>query len=467
MTGVAALARKDWREFIRDRRLLVMTLLVLLLALAAVVTAYARVAAYEADRIATEQRDRVTWESQGERNPHSAAHFATWALRPLTALAVLEPGVTPYAGSAIWMEAHYRNGARARPVDDAAIAFDVGTFSVTWVLQTLVPLLLFVVAASLVARERERGTLRLLLVGGADARGLLQGKLVSLGGIALLLASPVLVAGVLAALLAGPADLLRLALWTLAYLVFLGIVAGFAVSVSALARTVSGAMLVLVGLWCVAVLMAPRAGAALAQVTAPTPSAEVFWSDMRNDMTQVVNPFSDDSFREAVLALYGVDTVEALPVDFGGLALHESEERSAVVFDRHFDALAATYARQRAAMRWASLVSPLPALQNVSTAIAGTDGRSQLAFQDQAEAHRQRMVAALNRDLIDHGAQADGEYLAGPALWRETEAFVYRPPALADTARSIGPDLLILGLWALAAALAVQLSGRRLARRIL
>ncbi|MGB3928461.1 MAG: hypothetical protein WBL20_05805, partial [Sphingobium sp.] len=109
MTAASAIARKDWREFVRDRRLLVMAALMVLLSLAAVMTAYARVAAYEADRVATERRDRVTWESQGERNPHSVAHFATWALRPLTPLAVLEPGVTPYAGAAIWMEAHNQN----------------------------------------------------------------------------------------------------------------------------------------------------------------------------------------------------------------------------------------------------------------------------------------------------------------------------------------------------------------------
>lgn len=464
---VDALVRKDWREFTRDRRLVVMTAVVLLLSLAAIVSAYARVVAYETDRLATEQRDRVTWESQGKRNPHSAAHFATWALRPLTPLAVLEPGVTPYAGAAIWMEAHYQNGARARPIDDAAIAFDVGAFSVSWVLQTIVPLLLFVVAAGLVARERERGTLRLLLIGGSNARGLLPRKVAGLAGIGLLIIAPVLTAGVLAALLAGPAEPLRLVLWTLVYLVFLGIVVAAAVAASTWARTVSGAMLALVGLWCVAVLLAPRIGATLAQIVAPTPAPDAFWSALRQDVAKAPNPFVDKSFEEGVLAQYGVATVEELPVSFAGLQLHQSEKEAAVVFDRHFGQLAATYDRQRAAMRWASLLSPLPALQNVSTAIAGTDGSTQLAFQDQAEAHRRLTVGALNEDMVENAVGADFDYEAGPDLWRASEAFRFQPPPLSDTLSRIWPDLLILLLWATAAAFAVRVASRRLARSIL
>lgn len=467
MIRAGALVRKDWREFTRDRRLVVMGSVVLLLSLVAIVSAYARVVAYETDRITTEQRDRVTWESQGARNPHSAAHFANWAMRPLTPLAVLEPGVMPYVGAAIWMEAHFQNGARARPIDDAAIAFDVGAFSVSWVLQTIVPLLLVVVAAGLVSRERERGTLRLLLIGGADARGLLPRKLAGLGGIGLLIIAPVLIAGLLAALLAGPAEPGRLVLWTLAHLVFLGIVAATAVAASTWARTVSGAMLILVGLWCVAVLLAPRAGATLAQTVAPTPAPDAFWSALRQDLAKAPNPFVDKSFEESVLTRYGVATVEALPVSFAGLQLHQSEKEGEVVFDRHFGQLAATYARQRAAMRWASLLSPLPALQNVSTALAGTDGPSQLAFQNQAEAHRRRAIGALNQNMVEHGMGAEFDYKAGEELWRTSEAFRFQQPPLADALRSVWPDLLILLLWTMAAASAVLIASRRLARSIL
>jgi hypothetical protein len=50
LTGIPA---KDWREFVRDRRLLLMAAMVALLAFAAVAVALAQVRAYEADRAAT------------------------------------------------------------------------------------------------------------------------------------------------------------------------------------------------------------------------------------------------------------------------------------------------------------------------------------------------------------------------------------------------------------------------------
>ena len=46
-------------------------------------------------RTTAADRDRRTWEGQGERNPHGTAHFSSWAFKPQTALSVFEPGLTP------------------------------------------------------------------------------------------------------------------------------------------------------------------------------------------------------------------------------------------------------------------------------------------------------------------------------------------------------------------------------------
>ena len=129
MSITTAIMAKDLRELRRDRRVVVMALLVLALAITALLTAYVRINAYEVDRAATIAADRVTWEGQGARNPHSAAHFSKWAFKPLTAQAVLDPGTTAFAGSAVWMEAHNRNPAVARPIDDQTVILPSGDFS--------------------------------------------------------------------------------------------------------------------------------------------------------------------------------------------------------------------------------------------------------------------------------------------------------------------------------------------------
>lgn len=471
MSAATAIARKDWREFVRDRRLLLMALLTGLLAIAAIVTSAVRVSSYEADRRATEASDRTTWEGQGARNPHSAAHFSNWAFRPLTAGALLDPGVSPFAGNAVWMEAHNQNPARNRPIEDSAGSFDFGQFSAAWILQTLVPLLLFVIAAGLVARERERGTLRLMLASGARANALIPGKVRAVARICALLVMPIVVVTVMAALLiaGGGAAPLLLALWALAYIAFFAVIAGLAVAVSARTRTVSQAMLLLIGLWLAAVVLIPRAGAGIAEAVAPTPSADAFWAQVSEGRESQADVFGKDAdaFGAAMAKRYGVGKAEDLPVSLGGLQLEEDERLGNIVYDRQYGALARTYATQRNILRLSGLFSPLAPIQNISMALAGTDTAHQLDFQRQAEAHRRRIVTQMNTDMIAKGAGKDFDYLADPSFWKTVPAFEYRPPTIATVLRTIWPDFAILLGWLGIAALLVAAASRRVVREAL
>jgi len=466
MSAIGVLARKDLLEFARDRRVFILALITLALALTAVVTAYTQVTRYETDRRVSEQRDRATWEGQGERNPHGAAHFAAWALRPLTPLALLDPGTTPHAGSAIWMEAHSQNTAQARAVEDAANSFSSGGFSVASVLQTLVPLVILILAAGAVAGERARGTLRMLLVSGTPASAIVPAKLLSLGLAVALLVLPVLVAALAATLAAGPLPITHFLLWMLAYGLFFTIVAAVAIAVSALSRSLSHALVLLLGLWLLAVVLMPRVGAGAVGWLAPTPSAEAFWTDVEAGKAAQPKVFGADAaaFGEAMAKRYEVETVDDLPVSFRGLQLNEDERLIAEVFDQHFGALAAHYQDQRKLLRLTAVFTPLPALQNISMALAGTDLAHHLAFQDQAEAHRRKIVGALNRDLIEHGKEEGFDYVADETLWRSIPQFEYVAPALEPSLRAVAPDIAILLLWSLLAAALLYSASRKLSR---
>jgi ABC-2 type transport system permease protein len=456
MSITAAIIAKDVRELRRDRRVAVMALLVLVLAVTAIATAWARISAHEADRAATIAADRATWEGQGARNPHSAAHFSKWAFKPLTAEAVLDPGIAAYAGSAVWMEAHNRNPAVARPINDQTVILPSGDFSLAWVLQVLMPLLVAVIAASSVARERERGTLRLMLASGVSAAGLTRAKLASVSAVTLLLSGSISLIGALAAAGAGPIDPARLALWLFAYAVFLVVVVAVAVAVSLRARSSGQALMVLAGLWLFAIILTPLAGASVADYAAPAPTSEQFWADVAAAKAAYPDPFEAgmEAFGAKVMAQYGVNRLEDLPVSFGGLQLEEDERLGNQVYDAQFGALFAVYERQRAWVRWASLVSPLPALQNISMALSGTDMPHQIAFQQQAEARRRAVVTQLNTDLIQNGAGKDFDYLARPGLWAEVEDFTFVPPTLGTTLAGLWREALILLGWMAVAVMA-------------
>lgn len=464
-----AIAAKDWLEFRRDRRLWIAAVVLICLALAAALAARAHVTAHAADRAAANAQERATWEGQGERNPHSAAHFATWAFRPLTPLAVLDPGVTPYAGSAIWMEAHARNAPVARPIADSAAGIFGAGFSLAAILQMIFPLLIFAVAAGSVAAERERGTLRLMLAQGEAPGRMLWGKVAGLGWISAALFVPVVGAGLLMALVAGPADPLRLLLWAIAYAVWFAILALLAIAVSTRAHNGARALLMLVGLWLFLALLAPRIGTTAAERIAPAPTVEAFWAGVDADMETLPKIFEGDAeaFGRQMAARYGVDRVEDLPVNLQGLTLDAAEREEAAVHNRHYARLHEVYARQQAVLRWAGLASPLVALQTVSQALAGTDMAHQLAFQDQAEAQRFATVAMLNRDMIENAGTADYDYKAGADLWARTGAFVYTPPPLGTVLTSIRVEAAILLSWLLAAVLLLRASARGLSRSLI
>jgi ABC-2 type transport system permease protein len=465
----ALIARKDATELRRDRRLVGALVIVALLALAALGATYARMVDHERDRQAAARMEQTSWLTQGPRNPHSAAHFAQWAFRPMGAPALLDPGTNSYAGSAIWLEAHARNPAAARAVEDRVGALDLGTFSVAWVLQTIAPLLLLVLAAGTLARERERGTLRLLLATGVEGRRLTAAKAQALVQLSAWLVLPLLAVATLAVLLAPQPmtadDGLRIGLWVATYALYLAIGVLIGVAISARAQSVAAALVLAIGVWTVAVPIAPRVAATFAEAVAPVPSGERFWSGITTEIREggagvLSAEARNAAFRAALLARYGVTDVKDLPISFSGANLDMNERHGNTVFARHYADLEGVYARQRAIMRAFTIVSPTVALQNVSSALAGTDNAHGAFFAAQAEAERQRVVNALNRDLMINGAR-NPAYKADVSLWRQFGPFEPRPLPVTLALAKVWPDLLILLAWFGIALLALRRAGNR------
>jgi ABC-2 type transport system permease protein len=227
--------------------------------------------------------------------------------------------------------------------------------------------------------------------------------------------------------------------------------------------------LVLACLWLVAVVLVPRVGATLAAAAAPVPSADAFWVAIQQDRHQQPNVFGEGAgrFTADVMRRYGVSRREDLPVSLGGLQLEEDERISNIVFDRHYGRLADSYGVQRTVLRWLSLLSPLPAIQNLSMSLAGTSMPDQIDFQRQGEAHRRRMITFLNSDMTRNAGAREFEYRAGEALWRQTPRFAYQPPVLGASLSSTAVDALILLAWLAAAVALLLFAARRVGREAL
>ena len=458
MSAVRTITVHRLRLWWREGRLPVMLALVLLLGALSATLSIQRAAESERDRIAAEATDRATFANQGVRNPHSVAHFSRFAFRPLAPTAALDPGISAYAGVAIWLEAHYQDPANLRAAEDRVELGRFANLSLAWLWQVLAPLLVIALGFDALAGERERGTLPLLLGGGASARALLAGTALAL---ALVFGAPLLLAALAQLLSAwshapGADTLWRTLGWTLGHAFYLGVWIAATLALSLQATRARTALIVLLSAWTLATLVAPRLAIGAAEALAPTPDADAFSAAIARDLREGMDGHDPadarrEAFKRKVLADYGVERVEDLPVSFAGLALQEGERYGHLVFDRHFGALVDGYRAQERWRRLGALAGPLSALQPLSMAAAGTDVAHHVDFMAQAEAQRRVIVRALDEDLIAHGAGQDFAYMADPALWSKIPEFHYTLPRYADTLPRQAWDWLLVTGWLLLA----------------
>lgn len=452
MSLALAMLRRDWREGARSGTLRWLLIGLALLAMAALASGAVRVAEAERDRIAAERADAVTFEAQGARNPHAVAHFARYAVRPLSGLALIEPGIQPFAGSAIWMEAHNQNPANARPAEDDAVQPRFGPLTPAWIALTLLPLLAIALSHTAIVQERQAGTWPLLLLSGATPGGIARARALSL---AVLVLGPALLfalVSVLSAIAATgglfPDDVLRAAGWVGAVMVYVAVFLLIGLGVSAMASTPRQALLVLLSLWLVMVLATPRLGSTVADQAVEAPHGQAFARTLKDEVRAAV---------AAARAGHGTtpEPTVRLPdgriVNAQGLQLQKGEVIGDAIHDRHFAGLYGAYAAQERLRAWFGLISPAVPFQALSATLAGSDIAHQRDFQAQAEATRRQMVLVLNTDMINHAGTQGSAYQSDPALWRTIPAFSYRPPALADLPTRALADALALLAWLAAA----------------
>lgn len=459
-------ARSELRQMLRDGRVRVALITLLALFATTLAVGSAQQSRYDSNVLDAVKADRSIWERQGARNPHSVAHFGQYAFKPSGAVSLFDPGLTPWLGTALWMEAHYQNTAAYRAVDDQVAPTIISNLSAAFVLQYLAPLLLIFLGYALIARERERHTLKLVLANGASLRSWAGGKFFSLLIIAAALWLPSLV---LVAMADGADERTRALALVAAYAGYLLMLCALILAVSAKARTARSALLALLCGWVVMALVIPRVAAVVAERAAPSADAGQFWRDVRTALRQGVGGHDPADVREKALlektlSDYGVTRQEDLPVSFAGIALQAGEEHGNEVFDHFYSQLQAGEARQRTVLRVASLVSPWIALRGLSAGIAGTDAEHHAHYVHAAENYRRELQRYLNGNMTQNAKGTDFDYQADVATWRQTPVFSYRAPDLGELGASYLPEALLLLGWIVLAAIAFGLSVRALAR---
>ena len=454
---IKTIAYKEFLQMVRDGRVKWAAGIVFCLLLASLVVGLRHYQDLSAQHELAQNKVREQWLSQPEQNPHSGAHYGTYAFKPKTFLSSVDTGVEPYVGAAVWLEAHNQNQFQARPAEDATAVERFGQLTAAVVLQILLPLLSILVSFSVFAGEREDGTLRQLVSLGVKPSHLAAGKALGVAGALAMVLVPAAVMGVIALtpltdLAEARADLGRMLLMGAFYLLYFGLFIGVSLAVSARARSSRLALVALLGFWIFNSLIAPRVVSDLSRVLFPGPSNFQFESDIKLALQYGVD--GNTTYREVekkrraeVMAQYGVDNVRDLPVNFAGIRLQMNEDWGYEVFDKFYGDLYQNFRRQNRVQQISAVVAPLLAIRSLSMGLAGTDYYLHQDFAERAEMHRRLEIKIINDDITFNGAEAGREYVNGIDVWEKVPPFDYQMKPVSWILGNHQVSLLMLLLW--------------------
>jgi ABC-2 type transport system permease protein len=450
-SAALAIAVKDATETWRDGRFRWAAGLLFLLLVAAIAGGAQHQAHISRQHADAQTAEREAWLDKGDMNPHAAAHYGAFVFKPVQPLSAIDPGLDPFLGVFVFLEAHKQQLARHRPIEDASPTRRLGFLTPAAAALVLLPLLVVSLTFSSFAGEREQGTLRSVLALGVTRRSLLIGK--ALGALLplLLLLIPAAIAGAIFLYVNRPGDpdapIAARASGLLAVYVSHALVwTGLGLAVSARARSQATALVVLLALWFANAFVMPPLAMAITKSISPSPSAIEFtaaiedektsWPDWDARVEGVMQRFLEGEF-DAAMAPANVEVV----------ALLESEAQETALYERHFQKLFDAHATQSRSYARAAIVSPTLAARLLSMALAGTDDAHDREFAAAAARYRSQMLTVLNSELAASGRLNTFDYVRGRDLWEKVPSFDYEIPGAVWAVSQHAWSAMALACW--------------------
>lgn len=459
------LARFELDIVRRDRRAWWSLLCLAILVLLSFASISLDAASGDAEKGEVAAAERARWVGQGVKDPHSAAHYSIFAFRPSPALNALDPGVGPFVGQSVWLEAHHQNDMLYRPQQGASPLERAGLASPASLILTFAPLIVFLLAFVVVAQDRERGTMRLALGAAVHPSALIRAKTLAIWTASTgLLVLPVALIGLVSVMIGGRLDsdiLLRISLWSVLIATYLALLAAIGIIVALRARDARIALAILFGLWIVLALILPRGASAVVDSLRPLPSSQIVRQQMLDRAPAYWSAEDEKRQRAALLARYGVQRIEDIP-NPRMAELDMVERHSHQVFDRVLGDFYGRVTGQDRLFSALGFLSPTVAAQSLSASLAGSDFSHHHSFITAAEAYRRNLVNRMNADGMAHVAHGEERHTNDARLWSQIPAFAYSAPTLGRSNMTALPALAALLFWLGAAWLLLGATARSL-----
>jgi ABC-2 type transport system permease protein len=390
------------------------------------------------------------WQEQPDRHPHRVAHYGFLVFRHPPPLGFADLGTAGFTGVSLFLEAHRQNLPSSAEASLSPGAGRFGELTITNVLQLFVPLVVVILSAVSITRDRENGTLPLTLGLGVSFGTIAAGKCLGLLFALAVIVGPGLLLST--AVLTFTPDAVepghgRLAAWLLATAAHVTVVAALGTVASVRMRSSRDALLVGLSAWVALWIVLPRALPVVAARLWPLPSRSAFEANVEREVRSLGDSHNPNdpsflAFRTALLRQHGVASVEELPQNFNGLVMAEGERHTAEAYRAHVETVHGILDRHQAVLSLGGIASPFLALRGLSMAVAGADVAHMREFERQAEAHRFDLIQRLNalhaervehaKDRYSGGAEgaAPSRHRIDRAHFLELPRFAYQAPGL-------------------------------------
>ncbi|MDN5202746.1 DUF3526 domain-containing protein [Fulvivirgaceae bacterium BMA10] len=450
--------KKEFLSSLRDIRLQISGTILIVLMLTAVLVGRHGQKEIQTQRTKAQSAMYDKWLNQGNKHPHSAAHYGQFAFKPKPVLSFLDIGLDNYTGISVFLEAHKQNEVQFSAAQDSNGMTRFGEMTAALILQVLLPLLIIFLTFDIFSKEREEGTLKLIHAQGLSMRQLFMGKVWGTYLMVLLIYLPIII---LAYLLLDqrssnldPAIGSKFLSLTVGYAIYFLVFVILCVLISGFARNSGFALLTLLGLWIASCIILPKATANLADKVYPAPSQFEFRNAIKKKVKNGIdghNP-SDErlaSLKQKVLDQYGVASIAELPVNWSGIAMQAGEEYTDRVYDQEFSRVEEIFNKQNRLSEWVGFINPYLAVRNLSMSLAGTDFHHHVAFAKAAENYRRAFVKKMNKDMeVNHKpGVAYGDYNVGQDMWASIEPFKYNLPSTSKVLFNQWRSIATLAIW--------------------
>lgn len=460
------IAKKEFTQTLRDKRFWVVAALVWGLLLTASVVGYINYQKIQAERNNASQSADDLWQNQGDKNPHSAAHYGSFAYRPKSPLSFVDFGTDSYTGMSVRLEAHKQNDAVFSAAQESSSLLRFGELTLAFVLQVLMPLLIIFLCFNTFTQEKEAKTLQILLSQGVSMRQIASGKIKGFSSIIAILVVPFLVVASILLVIALDSSfswawLVRIGLLMLSYLAYTLIFVLLAIGISAKATNSRASLLSLLVIWIFACVIIPKATVNIASNVYPVPTGFDFNKAIQEDEAKGIDGHNAEDVRakvleKQILAKYKVDSISQLPVNFDAIQMQEGEKYTSMVYQKHFKNLQETYNSQNKVSEVAGLLNPFLAIRQVSMVLSGSDYVTHANFQEQAETYRFKLVELLNNYMRDNSKTGDWHFTVNKNVWSKLPEFKYVEPSFIGLLSKNWLSFLSLGLWVIAGIWAVS-----------